>query len=124
MSNSLRKDEYLSKINRLYDQQTSNFYRINLSYHEAIKNLHQKNLVRLQKIKDIVDNLDTLKENYLTFHQNDLIYVKQNFHRISILLNEKINEIQSAYKSVYQLTEQELKRKTKRNRIRIIKNIY
>lgn len=108
-----QKNEYLSKINRLYDQQTSNFYRINLSYHEAIKNLHQKNLVRLQKIKDIVDNLDTLKENYLTFHQNDLIYVKQNFHRISILLNEKINEIQSAYKSVYQLTEQELKEKQK-----------
>lgn len=107
----IQKNEYLSKINRLYDQQTSNLYRINLNYHDALKSIHQRNTTRLQKTKEILENLDFKKEDFLNFHSKDIVYVKQNFHRISILLNKTINEIQSAYKEIYQLTEQELKEK-------------
>lgn len=107
----IQKKEYLSKINRLYDQQTSNLYRINLNYHDALKSIHQRNKIRLQKTKEILEHLDSKKEDFLNFHSKDMVYVKQNFHRISILLNKTINEIQSAYKEIYQLTEQELKEK-------------
>ncbi len=99
---------YLEKISKLHDEKTSNRNRINHTYIETIKDIHKRNENRLEESKIVENELTKEFNDYFEFHKNDLIYIRQNFHRIQEQLNTKINEVDQNYRKLFQTTDTEL----------------
>lgn len=104
---------YLDKLSRLHEQQYSNLYRINHTYHDALKDIHRRNKERLEDSALNIKELKHQYEQYFEFHKNDLVYIRQNFHRIQTQLNTKINEVDQNYRKLFQNTDKELLQRQK-----------
>jgi hypothetical protein len=99
---------YLEKIGELHEEKNSNRTRINHTYLKTNKDIHKRNENRLEESKIVENQLNKEFNEYTEFHKNDLIYIRQNFHRIQEQLNNKINEVDQNYKKLFQTTEKEL----------------
>ena len=108
LNQAIHEDNYLDKLSRLHDQKYSNHYRINHTYHDKLKDIHKRNRERLEATAVVESNLKEQYEAYVNFHKNDLVYIRQNMHRIQVQLNEKIHEVDQSYKTLFQNTEKEL----------------
>ena len=93
------------KIGELHEEKNSNRTRINHTYLKTIKDIHKRNENRLEESKIVENQLNKEFNEYTEFHKNDLIYIRQNFHRIQEQLNNKINEVDQNYKKLFQTTE-------------------
>ncbi len=93
-----QKRHFSGRINSIYRFKETEAERITNKFHEAIKDYHQKNKQRLtQNIIRQTELSEELK-NYLTFHEKDAIYNKQNYLKNLTVLNNKINEVSQTYK--------------------------
>lgn len=101
-------ETYLNKISKLHEEKTANRNRINHTYIETIKDIHKRNEGRLDESKIVENELTKEFNEYTEFHKNDLIYIRQNFHRIQEQLNTKINEVDQNYRKLFQNTDREL----------------
>lgn len=101
-------ENYLTRIGKLHEEKTSNRNRINHTYIETIKDIHKRNENRLEESKIVENELTKEFNEYFEFHKNDLIYIRQNFHRIQEQLNTKINEVDQSYRKLFQTTDKEL----------------
>lgn len=110
---------YLSRLNNTYTQKENEQQRITKRFNESLKDYHQKNKQRLTQNTIRLTEEDTKLSNYLSFHEKDAVYSKQNYFRVLTNLNNMINAITAKYNE----SENEIIEKHKQEQTNITLNL-